>query len=108
MLPERATGAAERVLGWLRAGYPEGDHTGEYVALYGVLHRRLDDEEVDHVCRDLVAATEAGSDIRETDIRAAIEARVREEPRLEDVEDVIHSLTEHGWEVSRDGQQEGP
>lgn len=102
MKPERAHDAAGRVLGWLRAGYPEGENSGEYVALFGVLHRRLDDEEVEHVCRDLVAsAADTGTAIDEAAIRAAIRDRAREEPGEDDVDQVIQCLAEHGWDVPR-------
>lgn len=104
MIPERATDAAGRVLGWLRAGYPEGQASGEYVALFAVLHRRLDDEEVEHVCRDLLAsAAESGTGIDAAAVRAAIRDRACEKPGEEDVEQVIRCLAEHGWDVSLAG-----
>jgi hypothetical protein len=102
MIPERATEAAERVLGWLRAGYPEGETSGEYVALFGVLHRRLDAEEVEHVSRDLIEqATQAATGIDEADVRDAITELVREEAGPEDVEGVIQCLAARGWVVTR-------
>ncbi|HEY5484993.1 MAG TPA: DUF3349 domain-containing protein, partial [Propionibacteriaceae bacterium] len=30
-----------RVVGWLRAGYPDGVPQQDYVALLGILHRQL-------------------------------------------------------------------
>src|SRR5690606_38979127 len=51
-------GVIGRVVTWLRAGYPEGVPTGDYVALLGVLRRRLREEEIQEIVERLAAQRE--------------------------------------------------
>ncbi|MFT3797061.1 DUF3349 domain-containing protein [Microbacterium sp.] len=52
---EPAPSLIERVLAWLRRGYPEGVPAADYVPLLAVLRRRLSDEEVQRVADELIA-----------------------------------------------------
>ena len=53
--PERRPGVISRVVSWLRAGYPGGVPTGDYVALLGVLRRRLSEAEIQAIAEELAA-----------------------------------------------------
>lgn len=46
--------ALQRIVDWLRAGYPQGVPEHDYVPLFALLHRRLSDEEVRDIGRELV------------------------------------------------------
>jgi hypothetical protein len=49
----------QRVLRWLRAGYPDGVPQQDYLALLGILQRTLTPSEVDRVVRELTEQAEA-------------------------------------------------
>jgi hypothetical protein len=51
--PEGSDGLVQRVLRWLRAGYPEGVPQQDYVALLGILRRTLTPVELDRVVQEL-------------------------------------------------------
>jgi len=53
-------GLVQRVLRWLRAGYPEGVPQQDYVALLGILRRTLTPTELDRVCGELADEAQAG------------------------------------------------
>lgn len=84
-----------RILTWLRAGYPEGLPQQDYVALLGVLARRLTSQEVDTVAHRLVA----DGDIAATDqeIEAMIRQVVLTPPDEQDVRRVAARLAAGGW-----------
>ena len=46
--------AGRRLVNWLRAGRPEGIAQGDYIALMGVLHRKLTTAEVENIAVSLV------------------------------------------------------
>ncbi|GAA5048898.1 DUF3349 domain-containing protein [Nocardia callitridis] len=46
-----------KIVGWLRAGYPQGVPRSDYVALLAVLHRHLTDFEVAAIAEELIAAS---------------------------------------------------
>lgn len=50
----------QRVLRWLRAGYPEGVPQQDYLALLGILRRSLTSVELDRVVGDLSDEAQAG------------------------------------------------
>lgn len=84
-----------RVLGWLRAGYPEGLPQQDYVALLGVLARRLTPQEVETVAHRLVE----DGDLEATDeqIQDMIRSVVLTPPKDEDVRRVAARLAAGGW-----------
>ena len=92
-----------RMLGWMRAGYPEGVPNGDYVALLGILHRRLTDVEVEAIAGELAAAAEKNQPVTEDDIRAMIRERVFEQASKKDVARVSAHLAAGGWPLS-DGE----
>lgn len=88
----------QRILHWLRAGYPEGVPQGDYVALLGILHRSLTDAEVAEMARLLGADAETAVD--EDRIRRLIEERVHERASDDDVRRVSARLASGGWPLA--------
>lgn len=86
-----------RVLGWLRAGYPEGVPQGDYVALLGILQRRLTAEEVEEIAGALAEAATPGEPVTAEDIREMIRSDVLLDASDEDVARVSARLAAGGW-----------
>lgn len=89
-----------RVLGWLRAGYPQGIPQSDYVALFAVLHRHLTDYEVAVIGERLVEASREGEKISEADIAAAIADFAKQQPAPDDVSRVASHLAAGGWPLA--------
>jgi hypothetical protein len=88
-----------RVVGFLRAGYPEGVPAHDYIPLLALLRRRLSDDEVMAVAAEL---TSHGSmtPVAGADMGVAITKRTDEMPSLEDTERVRQRLVAVGWPVT--------
>ena len=89
------TGLFDRILGWLRAGYPEGVPQHDYVALLGILQRSLTPDEVEQLAHRLREAR--GSQVSDDEIRNLIRSTAIEEPSEEDVRRVASRLALGGW-----------
>lgn len=83
------------VIGWLRAGYPEGVPQDDYIPLVAVLSRRLSPEEVKLVAGELVV--EGDLPIDNVDIGVLITKVTNELPREPDVARVRARLAAGGW-----------
>ena len=88
-----------RVVGYLRAGYPEGVPAHDYVPLLALLRRRLSDDEL------LAVAAELTSDgsitpVAGADMGVAITKRTDAMPSPEDTERVRQRLVAAGWPVT--------
>lgn len=90
----------DRVLSWLRAGYPEGIPQHDYLALLGVLHRRLTKAEIEAIATELAAAVAAPDRLTPEDIRAMITSQVHESADTESVARVSARLAEGGWPLA--------
>jgi Protein of unknown function (DUF3349) len=90
------------IVNWLRAGYPEGVPPTDYFPLLALLRRRLSDDEVKTVTKDLLRRN--GFD--EIDIGVAITQLTDELPAPDDVERVRSRLAAKGWPL--DGGREEP
>lgn len=97
-MTEHRSNIVSRVLDWLREGYPQGVPTGDYVALLGIMQRRLTPLEVEKVAQ--VVAAESGSDADEQRVREAIGRLVLETPLEEDVRRVQSRLAAGGWPLA--------
>ncbi|WP_343898520.1 DUF3349 domain-containing protein [Ornithinimicrobium humiphilum] len=86
---------------WLRAGYPEGIPTGDYVALLGVLRRRLHEDEIAEIVELLAQQRELG--VTSERIRELIREYSLQDPYEADVERVTALLREAGYPV--DGEE---
>ncbi len=89
-----------RVIGWLRAGYPEGVPNNDYVALLGILRRRLTADEVEQIAGALAEASAPGDPIGEDDIRDMIRSSVLETASDDDVARVSAHLAAGGWPLA--------
>jgi predicted nucleotidyltransferase len=87
-----------RVVGFLRAGYPEGIPAHDYIPLLALLRRRLSDDEVIAVAEEMISGGNIPVD--ETDVRVAITKLTDEMPSPEDTERVKRRLAAVGWPVS--------
>ncbi|MFF0632480.1 DUF3349 domain-containing protein [Nocardia sp. NPDC004151] len=95
----------QKVLDWLKAGYPQGIPQSDYVALLAVLHRRLTDYEVhlvvERLVRDRVATPDMDrEDIERADIEAAIARVAKEQPGEDDIARVASRLAAGGWPLA--------
>ena len=99
---------ATRILDWLRGGYPEGVPSGDYIALLGILHRRLTTAEVQALAGDLAAEAADSPPLTAEDVRALIADRIHEDADDESVARVSARLAAGGWPLAplRDGDTE--
>ena len=94
----KLTGWLTSVLGWLRAGYPEGVPEADYVPLMAVLARRLSHDEVRTVAVELTRCGQLPID--NVDIGTVITRVTNELPREEDVIRVRSRLALGGWPLA--------
>ena len=91
------SGFLTRIVAFLRAGYPEGVPTNDYIPLLALLRRRLSDDEVLAVATELMST--GHSPVEGTDVRLAITKLTDEMPSPEDTERVERRLIAAGWPV---------
>jgi hypothetical protein len=93
------------VVAWLRAGYPEGIPATDYFPVLALLSRRLSNDEVKLVARELLDR----GDFDHVDIGVLITRLTDELPAPEDVERVRERLAAKGWPLEdvRDGEDTG-
>ncbi len=89
-----------RAIDWLRAGYPAGIPEQDYVALLGVLHRSLTEDEVSSIAEELAGHAAPEQPITESDIRHLIATRAFEGASAEDVARVSARLAGGGWPLA--------
>lgn len=89
---QRALGG---VVGWLKAGYPEGVPDGDFIPLVAILERRLTKPEMKRVRAEL----KAGGVIRpdQADIGEAIETVTHEQATPAEIDRVTAHLRKKGW-----------
>lgn len=86
-----------RIVGFLRAGYPEGIPAHDYIPLLALLRRRLSDDEVVAVATELISGKNGPVD--GTDVRVAITKLTDELPSAEDADRVRQRLAAVGWPI---------
>lgn len=93
------------VVAWLRAGYPEGIPPTDYFPVLALLSRRLSNDEVAAVARELIDR----GDFDHVDIGVLITRLTDELPAPEDIERVRERLAAKGWplEDAHDGEDSG-
>ena len=91
------------VVAWLRAGYPDGIPPTDYFPVLALLTRRLSNDEVKLVSRELMQR----GDFDHVDIGVLITQLTDELPAPEDVERVRERLAAKGWPLdnARDGEE---
>jgi hypothetical protein len=88
------------VIGWLRAGYPEGVPDVDYVPLFALLGSELTDADINAIADELAAT---GDPATAQGIRDAIAAASDEKPLDVDVARVRARLAAGGWPLARAG-----
>ncbi|MFT4296829.1 MAG: DUF3349 domain-containing protein [Micropruina sp.] len=96
-MAERNSTPIETIVGWLRAGYPDGVPAHDYVALLGILHRSLTDAEVTELALQLQKDGDSGEEA----IRERIRQHALEEPSEDDVRRVASRLAAGGWPLDK-------
>jgi len=86
------------IIGWLRAGYPDGVPDVDYIPLFALLGSRLTEEDVASIADELARSGDEGS---AQAIRAAIKAVTNEPPRDSDMARVRARLAAGGWPLAR-------
>ncbi|MEP7023008.1 MAG: DUF3349 domain-containing protein [Actinomycetota bacterium] len=86
------------VVGWLRAGYPEGVPNVDYVPLFALLASQLTDADVKAISEELQTSSDPDS---AQAIRDAIELITHEEPKESDVARVRSRLAGGGWPLAK-------
>lgn len=93
-----------KIVAWLKAGYPHGVPATDQVPLLALLSRRLTNDEVTAVVRDLRDRGE----FDHVDIKVLITRITDELPRDEDVERVRARLAAQGWPLDDPRPEESP
>ena len=93
------------VVAWLRAGYPDGIPPTDYFPVLALLTRRLSNDEVKLVARELMQR----GDFDHVDIGVLITQLTDELPSPLDIERVRARLAAKGWPLddARDGEETG-
>ena len=86
------------IVGWLRAGYPEGVPEHDYIPLFALLGSQLTNEEVGLIATELEAS--ADPDSAEA-IKKAIVEVTHTTPNDADVNRVRSRLAAGGWPLAR-------
>jgi hypothetical protein len=86
------------ILGWLRAGYPDGVPERDYIPLFALLGRHLTDDEVKQVADQLAQAEDPNS---RHAIQAAINSVTNQPPHDSDINRVRAHLAAGGWPLAR-------
>ncbi|OBI52678.1 hypothetical protein A5707_12125 [Mycobacterium kyorinense] len=81
------------IVTWLRAGYPDGVPQTDYIPLLALLSRRLTNDEVKAVARELMQR----GDFDQIDIGVVITQFTDNLPAPEDIERVRERLAAKGW-----------
>jgi hypothetical protein len=90
-----------KIIGWLRAGYPEGVPDVDYIPLFALLGSQLTNAEVSAIADEL--ATSVDPDSAET-IKAAIANVTHTSPHDSDIARVRARLAAGGWPLAAPDQ----
>ncbi len=88
------------IMNWLRAGYPNGVPTNDYVPLMALLRRQLSDDEVHEISEALIDEAEhdpAHEPISRVDVGVLITKVTEELPSETDISRVREILEKAGW-----------
>jgi hypothetical protein len=87
----------EKIIGWLRAGYPTGVPEVDYVPLFAILGYHLSNDEVAAIAGELAASTDPSS---ADAIKHAITAVTNTKPLESDIDRVRARLAAGGWPLA--------
>lgn len=92
------------IVSWLRAGYPDGVPSTDYLPLFALLSGQLSTDEVKSVTRQLLNRTE----LDDADIGAEILRLTNELPSPADIERVRERLAAKGWPLDDPRDADAP
>lgn len=100
-----SAGPLQRILAWLRAGYPDGVPPMDYIPVLAVLEHRLSDEDVKSVAKELMRsrstdAPESAAPISEDEVERLLVEVTQSRAKPEDVARVAVRLARKGWPLS--------
>jgi hypothetical protein len=87
----------DKVIEWLRAGYPAGVPDVDYVPLFAILGYHLSNDEVAVIADELAAASDPAS---ADEIKQAITAVTNTKPLESDIDRVRARLAAGGWPLA--------
>ncbi|MYR08560.1 DUF3349 domain-containing protein [Gordonia sp. SID5947] len=88
----------QRIVEWLRAGYPDGVPQGDYIPLVALLRRQLTEDEVQEVSVDLIKQSPPPPEpISKIDAAVRITKVTHELPHEADIARVRSHLEASGW-----------
>jgi hypothetical protein len=87
----------EKIIGWLRAGYPTGVPEVDYVPLFAILGYHLSNDEVAAIADELAASSDPSS---ADAIKQAITAVTNTKPLESDIDRVRARLAAGGWPLA--------
>jgi hypothetical protein len=87
-----------KIVGWLRAGYPEGVPSVDYIPLFALLGSELTDSEVKEIAEELANESDPAS---AQAIRDAIAAVTHHQANEADVNRVRSKLAAGGWPLAK-------
>ena len=87
------------IIGWLRAGYPEGVPDVDYIPLFALLGSQLTDDEVNAIADELI--NESKPESAEAIQRAIVAATDHQRPNDADVARVRARLAGGGWPLAK-------
>lgn len=93
-------GIVERVVDWLRIGYPEGVPSNDYVPVLALLRRRLTDEEVSLVAEKLVSIADADREVELEDAHEIMSKVLDGLPDEADMDRVLEHLKANGVTIA--------
>jgi hypothetical protein len=86
-----------KIVGWLRAGYPDGVPSVDYIPLFALLGSQLTDSEVKEIAEELANEADPAS---AQAIRDAISAVTHHQANDADVNRVRSKLAAGGWPLA--------
>lgn len=89
------------IIGWLRAGYPEGVPQHDYIPLFALLGQQLTRDELREIADELATSADPNS---AQAIRDAIEMVTHAQPNDADVANVRAHLAAGGWPLANPKQ----
>jgi hypothetical protein len=87
------------IVGWLRAGYPEGVPDVDYIPLFALLGSQLTNDEVNEIAKELETTSDPES--AEAIKRAITAVTDHHEPKDSDVARVRARLAAGGWPLAK-------
>jgi hypothetical protein len=86
------------IVGWVRAGYPEGVPQHDYIPLFALLASQLTNDEVSAIAQELL---DVGDPAPSQAVRDAIESVTHTTPSDADVARVRAHLAAGGWPLAQ-------